>query len=467
MSAVCTQEIQSVRERFWSVAQSAGPSGGESSLVGYVAVVKHLLSVLDALDRQKNATPLVDLLQPTDSDDDACYSSPEQLRTDDADERSLVFSVAILLFERLTGHHPFGAPDYPERRRARLTRGELGTGIKHFLALPAGLRNLLSRALRPAADERFASLAELRQRLEQFVADEGEAPPLPGTPVDLDKTRVIPNAAYFGRTLMAVAADLDDPIAPPPRARNATVRSQGANRLATATEVLLNTVGRLRSLAQRSLLPATWVILGAVLATGVFLMARWSSSSDEQTIASSPRPVSADYAAPPREQETTKLHSLATPALLSQSSRETPRPVLTPRPGLAMGPPGSQESAPTPLSSTIPSSKPNPTPNEKSPQTPTFDPVRGGELIATRSASCIEPKRRARGAGFGLGVLFTRNDGAQRFYFSKTKDVTQAERTCIRAKLRGVVAGAPPRVGHIVNYRIRIGASSANATVMR
>jgi len=74
------------------------------------------------------------------------YSSPERLQTGDMDARSDVWSVAIVLFEMLTGKPYFEA----------LASSKLEWMIRNYKALepsiatmPAGLREILSRALDP------------------------------------------------------------------------------------------------------------------------------------------------------------------------------------------------------------------------------------------------------------------------------------------------------------------------------
>ena len=76
------------------------------------------------------------------------YASPEQARGESLDERSLVFSVGVLLFEELTGRHPFGAVDSP-RRFARIQKCELGSGVQYFPQVPAQLRTVLMKAMGP------------------------------------------------------------------------------------------------------------------------------------------------------------------------------------------------------------------------------------------------------------------------------------------------------------------------------
>src|SRR5262249_46962938 len=127
---------------------------------------------------------------------DLSCASPEQIRGELPDIRSQVFSVAILLFERLTGHHPFGADNDIERQVQRIRRGEMGSGVNHFPRLAAGLRAVLVRAMWPVPEERWPDVGALRERLAAFIEMGSREPRLPGTlefpsaAIDLAPTRI-------------------------------------------------------------------------------------------------------------------------------------------------------------------------------------------------------------------------------------------------------------------------------------
>ncbi|HEX4274151.1 MAG TPA: serine/threonine-protein kinase [Bryobacteraceae bacterium] len=93
------------------------------------------------------------------------YSSPERLQTGDMDARSDVWSVAIVLFEMLTGKPYFEAE----------ASSKLEWIIRNYRALqpaiaelPSGLREILSRALDPDLSKRFASAAALQSALHEW-----------------------------------------------------------------------------------------------------------------------------------------------------------------------------------------------------------------------------------------------------------------------------------------------------------
>jgi len=93
------------------------------------------------------------------------YSSPERLQTGDMDTRSDVWSVAIVLFEMLTGKPYFEAE----------ASSKLEWTIRNYSALqptiaelPPGLREILSRALDPDINRRFPSAAAFQAALYEW-----------------------------------------------------------------------------------------------------------------------------------------------------------------------------------------------------------------------------------------------------------------------------------------------------------
>ncbi len=93
------------------------------------------------------------------------YSSPERLQTGDMDARSDVWSVAVVLFEMLTGDPYFEA----------LASSKLEWMIRNYQALqpsvailPPGLREILARALDPDLNQRFVSAATFQTALHEW-----------------------------------------------------------------------------------------------------------------------------------------------------------------------------------------------------------------------------------------------------------------------------------------------------------
>jgi len=115
------------------------------------------------------------------------YSSPERLQTGDMDARSDVWSVAIVLFEMLTGAAYFEA----------LASSKLEWMIRNYQALqpsvatlPAGLREIVSRALDPVLDRRFTSAATFQTALHEWKTYGKAAPVSTQDPDATRRTRV-------------------------------------------------------------------------------------------------------------------------------------------------------------------------------------------------------------------------------------------------------------------------------------
>lgn len=107
------------------------------------------------------------------------YSSPEQLESwASADERTDIWSLGLVLFEMLTGVHPFatgsmyapgGATSGARRLSAREVRRELDPRLAAIVEV----------CLEPERDRRFGSMQELAEALEPFAAGHGEGSVLP------------------------------------------------------------------------------------------------------------------------------------------------------------------------------------------------------------------------------------------------------------------------------------------------
>ncbi|MBN1129673.1 MAG: serine/threonine protein kinase [Chitinispirillaceae bacterium] len=96
------------------------------------------------------------------------YMSPEQIEGFSIDERSDLFSLGVVLYEMLTGRHPFVRETVVATAFATLSgkyvqAGELVTGI------PARLDDVIARCLAPKPDNRIKSAAQLIELLRNLV----------------------------------------------------------------------------------------------------------------------------------------------------------------------------------------------------------------------------------------------------------------------------------------------------------
>jgi serine/threonine-protein kinase len=93
------------------------------------------------------------------------YMSPEQLReASDADERSDIWSLGVVMFELITGVPPFQAPSAFEVC-ARVLAGRHPSLDELCPAVPARLAVVVHRCLTPDPEDRFGSVLELAEAL--------------------------------------------------------------------------------------------------------------------------------------------------------------------------------------------------------------------------------------------------------------------------------------------------------------
>lgn len=110
----------------------------------------------------------------------SAYLSPEEARGEEADERSDVFALGVVLYEALTGRSPF-APSLPEQVLERVRAAAPPPPSAINPEVPSELDAVVLRALARAPDERYQSAAvvaaELRAVGAMLDIRAGEAEP--------------------------------------------------------------------------------------------------------------------------------------------------------------------------------------------------------------------------------------------------------------------------------------------------
>jgi serine/threonine protein kinase len=106
------------------------------------------------------------------------YMSPEQIRGHQIDHRSDIFSLGAILYELLTGKHPFEARNSLSRISAIL-EAEPPPLISKLQELPYGLDSVVRKALAKSPEERHPSIQcfmdQLRAISLQFPSPESQA----------------------------------------------------------------------------------------------------------------------------------------------------------------------------------------------------------------------------------------------------------------------------------------------------
>jgi serine/threonine protein kinase len=123
------------------------------------------------------------------------YMSPEQIRGDPVDYRTDIFSFGVVLYEMLTGHHPFESRNSLSRMSAILNETpSLASGRGR--AVPAELDPILDKVLAKSPQNRYQSIDELLVELRR-VREQSSVPPVHQANSSRNpEEQLAPSAAY-------------------------------------------------------------------------------------------------------------------------------------------------------------------------------------------------------------------------------------------------------------------------------
>src|SRR5262245_4270643 len=112
------------------------------------------------------------------------YISPEQLRGDDVDGRADLYSTGVILFEALTGWHPFPSNDVPTLIEAHLHRPPPRFVDVGALEIPAAVEAVVQRCLCKHAPDRPSCARELAVELGKALGGDLWEATTPNGPVE-------------------------------------------------------------------------------------------------------------------------------------------------------------------------------------------------------------------------------------------------------------------------------------------
>jgi serine/threonine protein kinase len=95
------------------------------------------------------------------------YMSPEQLKGEEVDHRTDIFSLGVMLYEMATGSHPFPAKSNAERVASILTGTPRPTNEVRD-DLPEGLQRVIERSIAKDPTRRFETAGQLRDELQSI-----------------------------------------------------------------------------------------------------------------------------------------------------------------------------------------------------------------------------------------------------------------------------------------------------------
>lgn len=109
------------------------------------------------------------------------YMAPEQFVTGQSSIQSDIFALGLILYEMVSGRHPFHRPDAPDVQSIRAIQFAEPPPLDQIVpGIPRELEGVILRCLNKQPSERFASAADVREALKTIVKQLQLAMMLPG-----------------------------------------------------------------------------------------------------------------------------------------------------------------------------------------------------------------------------------------------------------------------------------------------
>ena len=234
----------------------------------------------------------------------ASYLAPEQIRGEELDRRTDIFSLGVLAYEIVTGQKPFTG-DHISTVLYKIMNEVPAPPSSLDPALPRGLDAMVLKALEKDRTKRFASCNELRAECLTLLQSVPDVPAFQMPPEsDMDKTLATPSAGFQVSTSISPAATptarasrvLDTPLGPSTTAR-ATAGGLADVRLRTDGGSEGHRPSREEGGSALKVFLAAIVLVG--VAGGTWFVAQNKRSAAPATPAPIPPPVASTTSAEP------------------------------------------------------------------------------------------------------------------------------------------------------------------------
>src|SRR5512140_2928076 len=304
----------------------------------------------------------------------ASYLAPEQIRGEDLDPRTDLFSLGVLAYEFVSGAKPFTG-DHISTVLYKIMNEQPAPPSTLAPGLPRGLDAIVLKLLEKDRTRRYANCAEVKAELAAVLGSLSDAQRYDASPVeDMDRTVATPSAGYqTGAASRQPSRVLDTPLSPSPPLRPtqggaADVRlraSGGSTGVPAATEAHATERGP----ALRVFLSAAIVVLAG---GGAFWL--WT-----QKKAARPQPVAAEAPASSTASTAASGSIPPPPSTTEAAAPSTGVPAMADASTSAAAPSsGAPETAPPPspalpaAAAAAPQPTPAPAPTPSGPVTVTF-----------------------------------------------------------------------------------------------
>jgi serine/threonine protein kinase len=174
--ALAVGEALSVGHAGGAVHRGLKPANVWLQSDGSVLVTDFNMARFTEIERQAGSTVKGDFADTVIPMAALAYMSPEQIRGDPVDYRTDLFSFGVILYEMLSGHHPFESRNSLSRMSAILNANPSLVSARGR-PVPAELDPILDKVLAKSPQNRYQSIDELLPELRR-IREQSSVPPV-------------------------------------------------------------------------------------------------------------------------------------------------------------------------------------------------------------------------------------------------------------------------------------------------